>query len=259
LVLFAQRMSMKRLCLLLALIAFAASARAQDITGTILIEKKLTKRSVTPPVSVYQRGTVVNLGKDATEDPLAFERSRVVIYLEGPGPADTDSSNPATSKPATLTMQQIDRRFSPDLLVVPVGTTVSFPNLDPIFHNLFSLSKPKAFDLGSYDKGQSRNVTFPKPGLVYVYCHLHPNMEATIVVTPNRWYARSDPSGQFRIPDVPPGRYTVVAWHKAAGFFRKSIVIEPGHNSVADFFIPIGDPPAGDAPMKAAMGPMEGR
>jgi hypothetical protein len=84
-------------------------------------------------------------------------------------------------------------------------------------------------------------------------------MEATIMVTPNRWYARSDPSGQFRIPDVPPGRYTVVAWHKAAGFFRKSIVVEPGHNSVADFFIPIDDSTAAGASVNAAMGPMDSR
>jgi hypothetical protein len=64
-------------------------------------------------------------------------------------------------------------------------------------------------------------------------------MEATIVVTPNRWYARADGSGQYRIPDVPPGQYTVVAWHKYAGFFRKSITIQIGHDAVADFFIPL--------------------
>jgi plastocyanin len=245
---------MKRLCRFLALAVFAAlvaGAQAQDITGTILIKKKLTKRSITPPVPIYQRGTAVTLGKDTEEDPLAFERSRVVIYLEGPGPA--------APKPAALPMQQLNRRFSPDLLIVPAGGAVSFPNMDPIFHNVFSLSKPKTFDLGSYDKGDSRTVTFTKPGVVYVYCHLHPNMEAAIVVTPNRWYARSDASGQYRIPDVPPGHYTIVAWHKAAGFFRKPIVIEPGHNAVADFFIPIDDSATGDVTMKAAMGPMEGR
>jgi hypothetical protein len=66
-------------------------------------------------------------------------------------------------------------------------------------------------------------------------------MEATIVVTPNRWYARSDRSGHFRIQDVPPGRYTIVAWHKSAGFFRKSILIEAGRDSSADFFIPFTD------------------
>jgi hypothetical protein len=111
--------------------------------------------------------------------------------------------------------------------------------MDPIFHNIFSLSKTKTFDLGSYDKGETRSVLFSKPGIDDVYCHLHPNMTATIIVTPNRWYARSDRSGQFRIENVLPGQYTIVAWHKSAGFFRKPILVEAGHDSVADFFIPI--------------------
>jgi plastocyanin len=235
---------MKTLRILIAIAAFASGAAAQDVTGTILIKKKLTKQSVTASVPIYQRGVAVELGKDAAEDPLSFERSHVVIYLEGPVPAD-----PTPAKAAGVSMQQINRRFSPDLLVVPSGTTVSFPNMDPVFHNIFSLSKSKSFDLGSYNKGDSRSVTFSKPGVVYVYCHLHPNMEATVVVTPNRYFVRSDGAGQYRIPDVPPGQYTVVAWHKAAGFFRKTIVVGPGHNAVADFFIPIGD----DSPQRASV------
>jgi plastocyanin len=230
--------AMRILRLLLVIVPLAASAWGEDITGTILIKRSLTKRSVTASVSVYQRGTVVKLGKDAEEDPLSFERSHVVIYLEGPDPADHLSASPSR-QPMQQPIQQIDRRFSPDLLAVQAGSTVSFPNMDPIYHNIFSLSKPRVFDLGSYNKGETRYVVFPKPGIVDVYCHLHPNMEATVVVTPNHWYARSDRSGQYRIPDVPPGRYTIVAWHKSAGFFRKSVVIQPGHDSVADFFIPI--------------------
>jgi plastocyanin len=228
------------------------AAASQEITGTILIKKKLTKPSVTASVSMYQRGTAVELGKDAVQDPLAYERSRVVIYLEGPASAT------APAKAGSFTMQQLNRRFTPDLLVVPVGSAVAFPNMDPIFHNIFSLSKPKTFDLGSYDKGDSRNVTFTKPGVVYVYCHLHPNMEATIVVTPNRWFARSDADGQFRIPNVPPGQYTVVAWHKAAGFFRKTITVEAGHSPAVDFFIPIDDVPQQKAAMNMKSESMAG-
>jgi len=226
-------MQLRNLFLICAIAVLAAGAGAQDITGTILIKKRLTKPSVTAAVSVYQRGTAVKLGKDADEDPIAYERSRVVLYLEGAGPAADDSENQPPQ------VQQLDRRFMPDLVVVPVGSTVSFPNMDPIFHNIYSLSKPKTFDLGSYDKGETRKVAFPRPGIVDVYCHLHPNMAATIVVTPNRWYARPDRSGQYRIPNVPPGQYTLVAWHKSAGFFRKSIIVESGRDSVADFFIPL--------------------
>ncbi len=227
-------MQVKRLGVLIALAVLAWSAGAENITGTILIKKRLTRRSVTATVPVYQRGAIVQLGKDTEQqDPLAFERSRVIVYLEGPAPQDEPGQR------ITARIAQIDRRFSPDLVVIPAGSAVVFPNEDPIFHNIFSLSKPISFDLGSYDKGESRTVQFPRAGVVDVYCHLHPNMTATVVVTPNRWYARSDPSGQYRIPDVPPGRYTVVAWHKYAGLFRKSIVVEPGHDATVDFFIPL--------------------
>jgi plastocyanin len=227
-------MRLGRLNVFLAIVALASCVSGESITGTILIKKRLTRPSVTPAVSVYQRGTTVKLGTDAEQDPIAFERSRVVLYLEGPSPS---AASRLTSD--QVQVRQIDRRFLPDLVVVPVGSTVSFPNMDPIFHNIFSLSRPKTFDLGTYDKGETRKVEFPKPGIVDVYCHLHPNMAATIVVTPNRWYAQPDRSGQYQIPDVPPGQYTLVAWHKTAGFFRKQIVIEAGHDSVADFLIPI--------------------
>lgn len=210
-----------------------AAAAQQEITGTITINRKLTKPSVTASVSMYQRGPAVGLGKDAaSEDPIAFERSRVIVYLEGPLPAVPAHHGP-------FRMDQVNRRFSPDLLVVPVGATVSFPNMDPIFHNIFSLSKAREFDLGSYDKGDSRSVTFTKPGVVSVFCHLHPNMEGTIVVAPNQYFAHVESGGAYRLPAVPPGEYTVVAWHKAAGFFRKRIVVEPGRSATADFLIPL--------------------
>lgn len=140
-------------------------------------------------------------------------------------------------------MQQVNRRFEPDMVVIPTGGTVTFPNMDPIFHNVFSLSKPKSFDLGNYPKGDSRSVTFPKPGIVYVNCHLHPNMAGVIVVTPNAWYSTVPKDGNFSIHDVAPGTYTIVAWHKAAGFIRREIRVTGAHENVANFLVPID--PAG--------------
>ncbi len=240
-------MPWEQFAVLIALAAFAAGAQAQSVTGTILIQRKLTHKKVTADVSVYQRGAAVTLGKDSEEDPLAYEQSRVVIYLEGPVAPEANSPARQPVQPIQpIQVEQRDRRFSPDIAVVPAGSSVSFPNMDPIFHNIFSLSKPKSFDLGSYDKGQTRTVLFPKPGIVEVYCHLHPNMAATIVVTPNRFYAQPDKSGQYRIADVPPGTYTVVAWHRSAGFFRKQITISTGQNVTADFFIPIAADPKED-------------
>jgi len=216
------------------LAAFALHAGSVD--GLIVIKRKLTKRNVTPTVAPYQRGTAVPLGTTTTEDdPLSFERARVVIYVEGHGPA---------AKPTTVTLEQKERRFSPDLVVIPAGSSVSFPNLDPIFHNVFSLSKAKSFDLGFYPKDQTRTVAFNEPGIVFVNCHLHPNMAASIVVTPNAWATRSARDGKFSLKDLPPGKYEIVAWHKAAGFFRQTVEVGPSAPAAIQFFIPLDEPGA---------------
>ena len=159
----------------------------------------------------------------------------MAVYLEGGGP-------PAERKPGETKQAEIkqeDRHFAPDFVVVPVGSTVSFPNLDAIFHNIFSLSKPKSFDLGNYAKGETRTVTFPAPGIVYVYCHLHPNMSASIVVSPSKWCVRAGDDGRFVLPLVPPGKYRVTAWHKAAGFVSQDITVTETGAPPISFLIPL--------------------
>jgi len=220
----------------LATFAFAAAivAAGADIHGTITIDRKLSRHNVTATVGMYQRGVAVELGADGETDPLAFERSHVAVYLEG-GP-----KSPATEFPR-VSIEQRDRRFVPDLVVIPAGATIAFPNFDPIFHNVFSLSKAKSFDLGNYREGQSRLVTFPTPGLVAVYCHLHSNMAASIVVSPSRWAERVDRDGIFSLKDIPAGTYTVVAWHKTAGTFRKTVIIGEKDTAVS-FTLPYAEP-----------------
>jgi plastocyanin len=233
----------------------AAALSSADVQGTIVIERRLTKRNVTATAGLYQRGVAVDLSADAGTDPIDYERSHVVVYLDAsPGLAPsllkTASSasrahleqgvpDSSTDRVMKLEMEQHDRRFVPDLLVVPAGESVSFPNFDPIFHNVFSLSKAKSFDLGNYPKGQTRWITFPSPGIVSVYCHLHPNMTASIVVTPNQWSTVADASGNFTLHDVPPGTHTAVAWHKTAGFFRQTVVVTAEHSAHVRFAIPL--------------------
>lgn len=213
---------------------------AANISGAITVKQRLTRQSVTPSVAMYQRGPTVELGKDTETDPLAAERARVVIWLEG-GEASRRSTGSSANQ---AEMGQENRRFEPDLVVIPAGGSVSFPNMDPIFHNVFSLSKPKSFDLGNYPKGDTRTVVFPKPGIVYVNCRLHPNMAGTVVVTPTDWFARAAAKdGQYELKDVAPGNYTVVAWHKTTGFIRKQVTVTEGHDLVVDFLVPI-DPEA---------------
>jgi plastocyanin len=221
-----------------AIVVFACPVHAERIEGTVVIKKKLTKRRVTAQVPMYQRGPAVELNAVREEDPLAFERSRVVVYLEGRFPAEASVAQP---EPAVAKMEQANRSFSPETLVIQAGSKVSFPNNDPIFHNVFSLSGPKTFDLGNYSRGETRVVMFPEPGIVYVNCHLHPNMTATIVVAPNRWNTQADREGRFALQDVPPGKYTLVAWHKAAGFFRQTVVVAAGRDEHVEFLIPVDE------------------
>jgi plastocyanin len=222
------------------LVTLAGLASGADVRGVITIERKLTPRNVTPAAGLYQRGSPVALQSDTHENALDYERSHVAVYLEG-APASV------SAEPVTGQMEQQNRRFAPDLVVIPAGSSVSFPNFDPIFHNVFSLSKPKSFDLGNYSKGQTRMVTFPKPGIVAVYCHLHPNMAGTILVTPNQWGVRVDANGQYTLANVPPGKYTVVAWHKTGGTFRKTIEVTAGRDSEANFFVPLAELAAGES------------
>ena len=208
-----------------------AGLNAAAIHGTIIIKHKLTKRTVTPSAGAYDRGVSVGLGADRPTDPLAFERTHVVVYIEGALP----------SAPVTAELAQKERRFIPDLLVVPVGSTVSFPNFDPIFHNVFSLSKPKSFDLGNYPQGQTRKVVFAKPGVVLVNCHLHSNMAAVIFVTPNPWFTQPGDDGAFTLDKLPPGTYHLVAWHKAAGYFRKTVTVTSNQDASVDFVVPLDE------------------
>ena len=224
---------MKLPCIISGLL-LVLSLHAAEIEGTIVIRKQLTKRRVTAAVPLYQRGPGPSLTADTEEDPLAAERARVAVWLEGPGLKSGGDDARTGAR-----IEQKDRRFIPEIIVISSGATVSFPNLDPIFHNVFSLSGTRAFDLGNYPKGDTRTVAFPTAGIVYLNCHLHSNMAATIVVTPNRWNTLGDRSGKFVLKDVPPGEYTVVAWHKAAGFFRHQLQITEGHDVKTEFLIPL--------------------
>lgn len=220
--------------LLFLAVSLSASLAAESIEGVVVVKKKLTRRRVTAAVPLYERGTAVGLDSDSETDPLAFERARVAIYLEGRAASDAPTGPMAT-------MEQINRRFSPETLVIQAGSKVSFPNRDPIFHNVFSLSGPKTFDLGNYPKNDTRVVMFPEPGIVYVNCHLHPNMSAAIVVAPNQWNTKADRDGHFVLKDVRPGKYTIVAWHKTAGFFRQQIEVKTGNDERVEFLIPVDE------------------
>ena len=137
--------------------------------------------------------------------------SGVVVWLE------PVSRTPApAAPPARARMLQKDKRFVPHVLAVPVGATVDFPNLDPIFHNAFSNFSGQPFDVGLYAPGSNRSVTFRHAGIVRVFCNIHSTMSAVIAVLPSPWVAVTDPGGAFRIAAVPPGEYRLHFFHERA-------------------------------------------
>jgi plastocyanin len=118
----------------------------------------------------------------------------------------------APVKGATASMKQEGKAFLPSTLVVTKGTKVDFPNRDAIFHNVFSVTPDNSFDLGSYRQGESKSVVMTKPGVVTVYCNMHPQMVGHILVVPNSNYVRAGADGFFRLTNVPAGQHRIVAW-----------------------------------------------
>lgn len=152
---------------------------------------------------------------------MASDLGNAVVYLEGRSLRGTG--------PGSVEMATDGRQFRPRVLVVPVGTTVRFTNLDPFNHNVFSLSEPNAFDLGLYGRGEVRSRRFTRAGLVRVYCNIHSQMSAFVVVRDNPWYAQPGADGSYTIDGVPPGRYVLHVWHeRAATEVTRDIVVPAG-------------------------------
>ena len=185
-------------------VATAAQGRAGVIEGQITLKTEGTTRT----------------GERYVDDagvPQDIPRVPVVVRVESPAAAGG-----AAKASGPLEIAQRGRAFSQLLLVVPIGASVEFPNGDPLFHNVFSYSKPKRFDLGRYKRGESKAVVFDKPGYVKVMCDVHKWMRTAIVVVDNPFYAVVSDDGRFRIDGVPPGHHRVVVEH----FDRRAVVVE---------------------------------
>jgi plastocyanin len=147
---------------------------------------------------------------NASEHTAAREKSRIVVWLE---PVEPKSQPPVQNVAVQhLSLTQKNKSFDPHLLVVRVGSVVDFPNRDPFFHNVFSLFDGKRFDLGLYEAGTTRHVRFDRPGVCYIFCNIHPEMSAVVIVLDTPYYAIASGSSSFTIPDVPAGRYQVHVW-----------------------------------------------
>jgi len=151
------------------------------------------------------------------QSPVAQE---TLVWVE---PAGTKPAKPAKKSPATFQVLTRSKALLPHVLAVPAGSTVIFPNEDPIAHNLFAISGGNAFDLGIYRRGPGKSQRFENAGVVNVYCNVHPNMSAVIHVMNAQSYVFADPTGTFSITGLAPGKYTLIAWNEQGGTVRTSI------------------------------------
>ncbi|MBI3326247.1 MAG: methylamine utilization protein [Nitrospinae bacterium] len=135
--------------------------------------------------------------------------SNAVIWAEPPG--EPPSVPPP---PEHAVMAQTAMTFVPHVLPILAGTTVEFPNQDTVYHNVYSLSRRKRFDIGLYQPGESRSMTFREPGLVKIFCNIHDFMGAFILVLPSPYFTVSDAKGEYAIANIPPERYSVKVWHE---------------------------------------------
>ena len=158
-------------------------------------------------------GRIVMIDKG---DRPAEDVGQAVVWLAG-------ASAPVT--PVEVEIGTSDKAFSPHVLAVPAGSTVGFPNHDPFNHNVFSLSEGNAFDLGLYGRGETRAMRFTQPGIVRVYCNVHAQMSAIVVVRDNPYFAQPSSDGSFRLASVPPGRYTLHLWHERAPEVTRELIV----------------------------------
>jgi plastocyanin len=161
----------------------------------------------------------------------------VIVYVTG-------FDEPADPSVPPTRIQQKDRKFVPDLVAITVGESVAFPNGDAFLHNVFSQSAARPFDLGSFKKGDAKSKDFPKPGVVDVYCNIHPEMAATILVLPNRHHVATAKDGTFRLDGVPPGSWNVFAYtRRAVKPTSAKVTVTAGQDATVDLALVRGAEP----------------
>ena len=200
--------------------AVIAAARPGSIRGRVEL-----KRVAAP---AERRHGVADLGTPAGRDVPNLLRS--VVYLESAPRGAFE-----TSDGGRAVMDQRNETFVPHVLAITTGTTVDFPNSDKFYHNVFSLSKTRPFDLGRYAAGSSRPVRFDRAGIVRVFCDIHSHMNAYILVFSHPFFAMTDAEGRYRIENVPPGTYSVIAWNEGTSSEPRPITVPDGAVAELDF------------------------
>lgn len=175
---------------------------------------------VSAPEGAAQKRLRTKLYGEAIAGRKDPDPTLAVVWLEGVPPAKVDVK--------THVIRQEGLEFRPRAVAIGVGSKVDFPNEDDLFHNVFSYSKAQRIEVGSYPKGESKVITFERKGLVDVRCEVHKHMRAYIHVFDHPWFAVAAPDGSYSIPNVPPGKYTLVAWKEFFDPVRQEIEVKAG-------------------------------
>jgi plastocyanin len=168
-------------------------------------------QSVSGQVEITKHAAASKSGAASGPAHAADDESNVVVWLTPLDQATPAPGSGSASKPLPQMVQR-NKMFEPHLLVIQAGTSVQFPNMDPFFHNVFSLFNGKRFDLGLYEAGTSKAVRFDRVGVSFLFCNIHEGMNAVVVAVPTPYFATSDRSGHVNIPNVPDGRYQMQVW-----------------------------------------------
>ena len=209
-----------------AMLAITVSPGKLVAAGNGSIRGRVELRHI--PSAPARRPTVGELAMSAQVDTSDYLRS--VVYLEtAPRGAFEQIER------GRATMDQRNETFVPHLLAITTGTVVDFPNSDHIYHNVFSLSKTKTFDLGRYGSGHSKPIRFDRPGIVRVFCDIHSHMNAFILVFNHPFFAITDIEGRYRIENVPPGSYNIIAWNEGLSSEPTPVTVPDGGATELDF------------------------
>ncbi len=209
----------------------------------IIFPLALTLQPACRAQDVDVRARVVIVHPPGRKSAASPAEPAVVVWLK---PLDSPAGF-LPPEPGHFRMAQKNKMFEPHLLIIPLGSTVSFPNLDPFFHNVFSQFNGKRFDLGLYEAGSTRDVRFDHEGVSYLFCNIHPEMSAVIITMSTPWYVVS-PGGPIVLPNVPPGQYEVHVWAEGADAqqlraLTHRLRISSDANNLGTISIPIEGPP----------------
>ena len=205
----------------------------------LLVSQTLSLDAENSAVALSARVKVIDVDRQSGSSGA----QNVVVWMSPQDPATPRRAFPG----GRFRLAQHNKSFEPHILIVPVGAVVEFPNRDPFFHNVFSLFEGKRFDLGLYEAGTTRRVSFDRAGISYIFCNIHAEMSAVVIALDTPYYAVSNRKGEIVIPEVPEGKYTMHVWYETAlpenlSAMTRDVTVTPQSSTLGVLEVPAAAP-----------------